>query len=201
MAKNKLQTPVESGTFCDADKMITLMRAGDIQALDHMTRCFGRRLLDVGRRYCRTETEAEDAMQDALLAAGKHLQNFRAEGSIEGWLVRMVTNACHHLRRGRKNNPVLHDAGAVLLSSNHSPEQAAQAGQLSMALGDALLSLTPDDRTIVLLAEAEGWTGPEIAEKLELSAGAVRVRLSRARAKLREKLEAALDVKDVLEQR
>lgn len=198
MSKNRLQTPIASGTFCDPDKMIALMRAGDIQALDHMTRCFGRRLLEVGRRYCRTESEAEDAMQDALLAAGNHLQDFRGEGSIEGWLVRMVTNACHHLRRGRKNDPTLHDAGAVLMSPNSSPEDSAQAGQLAMALGSALLSLTPDDRTIVMLAEAEGWTGPEIAAKLELSPGAVRVRLSRARAKLREKLATDLDLEDVL---
>jgi RNA polymerase sigma-70 factor (ECF subfamily) len=137
-------------------------------------------------------------MQDALLSAGKHLQNFRGEGSIEGWLVRMVANACHHIRRGRKNDPTLHDVSTVLTAGSASPEDTAQAGELSTALGEALLSLSPEDRTIVLLAEGEGWTGPEIAERTELSPGAVRVRLSRARAKLREYLAAKLDVQELL---
>jgi RNA polymerase sigma-70 factor (ECF subfamily) len=192
-APKELANPI-----CDPDKLIKLMRVGDLQALDHMTRCFGRRLMDVGRRYCRTESEAEDAMQDALLSAGKHLQNFRGEGSIEGWLVRMVANACHHIRRGRKNDPTLHDVSTVLTAGSASPEDTAQAGELSTALGEALLSLSPEDRTIVLLAEGEGWTGPEIAERTELSPGAVRVRLSRARAKLREYLAAKLDVQELL---
>ncbi|PIE17777.1 MAG: hypothetical protein CSA65_07705 [Proteobacteria bacterium] len=187
-----------SSERCDTSKLIEMMRANDLEALDRMTRCFGRRLLDVGRRYCRTEAEAEDAIQDALLSAGQHLQDFRGEGSVEGWLVRMVANACHHLRRGRKNDPTLHDVSYVLTAEKANPEDLAQAGELSQALGKALIALPPQDRTIVLLAEAEGWTGPEIAERVGLSPGAVRVRLSRARAKLRERLRQALEVNDFI---
>jgi RNA polymerase sigma-70 factor (ECF subfamily) len=196
--KPQYQALHQSSQYCDTQKLIEMMRANDLEALDRMTRCFGRRLLDVGRRYCRTEAEAEDAMQDALLSAGKHLQDFRGEGSVEGWLVRMVANACHHLRRGRKNDPTLHDVSYVLTTEKSTPEDSAQAGELSQALGKALLALQPQDRTIVLLAEAEGWTGPEIAERVGLSAGAVRVRLSRARAKLREILRSELEVEDFI---
>ncbi len=184
-------------TVCDPADLVALVRAGDLAALDRITRCHGQRLMAVGRRYCRTNSEAEDAVQDALLSAGEHLDSFRGDGSLEGWLVRMVANACHHMRRGRKNNPNLHDAEMVLTAPDRSPEQAAMAGQLAEALGQALLELAPQDRTIVLLAEGEGWTGPEIAAELGLSAGAVRVRLSRARARLRELLSDGLDV-DVL---
>lgn len=194
----RLTTQISSADYCDSEKLVALMRANDLQVLDHMTRCFGRRLLDVGRRYCRNEAEAEDAMQDALLSAGKNLLSFRGEGSIEGWLVRMVANACHHLRRGRKNNAAIHDVSAVLTAKAPTPEDSAQAGQLSQALGEALLSLSAQDRAIVLLAEGEGWTGPEIADKLGLSPGAIRVRLSRARAKLREELATRLDLREML---
>lgn len=187
-----------NAAYCDSDKLVAMMREGDMEALDRMTRCYSQRLLSVGRRYCRSEAEAEDAMQDALLSAGQHLQDFRGEGSVEGWLVRMVANACHHLRRGRKNDPHLHDVSAVLQADNATPEDSAQAGELALALGAALLELAPHDRTIVLLAEAEGWTGPEIAERVALSPGAVRVRLSRARAKLREFLSEKIAVEDVL---
>ena len=188
----------ERGRLCDPSEVAGLMKTGDMSALDRMTRCYGDRLLAVGRRYCRTETEAEDAVQDALLSAGMHLKDFRGAGSVEGWLVRMVANACHHMHRGRKNDPKLHDVTMVLESGSASPEDAALSGQLSQALGEALLTLKPQDRAVVLLAEAEGWTGPEIAERLEISPGAVRTRLSRARARLRDHLTEAIEVDDLL---
>ncbi|MCO4764147.1 MAG: RNA polymerase sigma factor [Myxococcales bacterium] len=176
-------------TPCNPDELVRLVKAGDMQALDRITRCHGQRLLAVGRRYCRSNAEAEDAVQDALVSAGTHLTSFRGDGSVEGWLVRMVANACHHMRRGRKNDFRLHDTEQILMSDEGSPEEKAMVGQLSETLGQALLDLPPRDRTIVLLAETEGWTGPEIAEKLGMSAGNVRVRLHRSRLKLRENLE------------
>lgn len=193
---------------CDPQALVRLVRAGDLRALDRVTRCHGERLLAVGRRYCRDHAEAEDAVQDALLAAGRHLDSFRGDGSVEGWLVRMVANACHHMRRGRKNarhmqtsvlSPAgapgrdgdeagLLDVGAALESPLATPEQQAMAGQLASALGEALQEFDATTRAVVLLAEAEGWTGPEIAAELGLTPGAVRVRLTRARARLRERL-------------
>lgn len=175
-------------TPCDPDKLVRMMREGDIQALDRITRCHGDRLLAVGRRYCRTSSEAEDAVQDALLAAGTHLQSYRGDGPLEGWLVRMVANACSHMRRGRKNDRKLHDPEAIMRSGEPSPEQRAMVGELASALGEALLELEPANRTIVLLSEGEGWTAPEIGEELGMTPGAVRVRLHRARARLRDRL-------------
>ena len=180
-----------AGKPCDPGELVALVRSGDLNALDRITRCHGDRLLAVGRRYCRNESEAQDAVQDALLSAGRNLERYRGDGPVEGWLVRMVANACHHMRRGRKNNPGLHDAEAVLVAADSSPEEAAMTGQLAEALGAALLELDPTNRTIVLLAEGEGWTGPEIGAELGMSAGAVRVRLTRARTKLR----AAMDLR------
>ena len=177
---------------CDPEELVALMRAGDLAALDRITRCHGARLLAVGRRYCRSEAEAQDAVQDALLSAGNNLEGYRGDGPVEGWVVRMVANACHHMRRGRKNNQGLHDAEAVLVSADASPEEAAMTGQLAEALGEALLQLDPTNRTIVLLAEGEGWTGPEIGAELGMSPGAVRVRLTRSRTRLRELMDARL---------
>jgi len=177
---------------CDPQELLRLARANDTEALDRATRCHGRRLMAVGRRYCRNSTEAEDAVQDALLAAGEHLTDFRGEGSLEGWLVRMVAHACSRMRRGRKNAPALHDAAAVLTSKEEGPETLAGRGEVALALGRALGRLPPHDRTILLLAEAEEWTGQEIAAELGMTPGAVRTRLSRARARVRQEL-AAID--------
>ncbi len=181
-------TPLE----CDAQRLTALVRSGDVQALDALSRCFGERLLTVGRRRCRDEESARDAVQDAYVAAGTHLSQFRGDGSLEGWLVRMVSNACTRMRRGRKNDARLHvpvDDAPVTVSQGEAPDEAAMRGEVLQALGDALLTLEPRDRTMILLADAEGWTAPEIAAATDLSAGAVRTRLSRARRRLRAHLE------------
>ena len=177
----------KSGLLCDPDELVGLMQAGDLEALDRITRCFADRLLAVGRRRCRNDDDARDAVQDTLLQAGQHLRDFRGEGSLEGWLVRMVANACHRMRRGRKNDAALHDTEAVLRDGAGSPEEQVAVGQLTEALGDVLGELSPDDRLLVLLADGEGWTGPEIAERLGITPGAARVRLHRARARARER--------------
>jgi len=181
--------------LCDPSKIAHQMQRGDLEALDRITRCYGERLLAVGRRHCRDEDAAHDAVQDALLAAGTHLTDLRDARSPEGWLVRLVTNACYRMRRGRKNDPSLHHDvdDKPILATNASPEAEARRAQLSEALGQALIELSPVDRAIVLLAEAEDWKAPEIAETLDMTPAAVRKRLSRARAALRPALERFLE--------
>lgn len=172
------------------DDLVAMMRAGDIEALDRITRCYGRTLSAVGRRYCRTETEAEDAVQDALVAAGENLRTYRGEGAPEGWLVRMVINACRRMQRGRKNAAELHEPeqDAGLIDAGDDPEQVAARGEVAEALARALDALEPTDRALVLLSEAEGWTAPEIAAEFGMTPGSVRTRLSRLRARLRPSL-------------
>lgn len=179
-----------SDAACEPAELVALMRAGDLAALERMSRCYGERLVQIGRRYCRTAEDADEAVQDTYVQAGKHLARFRGEGSVEGWLVRMVINACRQKARGRKNDASLHTTEAELSDGREGPEALAGRGELAQALGEALLVLSADDRVLVILSDAEGWTGPEIAEKTGMTPGAVRTRLSRARRRLREALAA-----------
>src|SRR5262245_10482234 len=94
---------------CSPERLMLLVRRGEPQALDQITRCYRDRLLDAGRRHCRTDDEADDAVQDALLTASTHLDQFRGDGSLEGWLVRIVARACRRISRGQKNASTLHD--------------------------------------------------------------------------------------------
>lgn len=176
--------------FCDPDELAEMARAGDMEVLDRITRCYGERLMAVGLRRCRDPQDAQDAVQDALVAAATNLEQFRAEGRIDAWLSKMVANACHKMRRGQKNDPSLHDADAEL-TGTADPEREAMRAELAERLQAALLDLAPDDRAVVLLAEVEGWRGPEIADRLGLTPGAVRVRLTRLRQRLRQRLQAS----------
>lgn len=170
-------------SYCNPQVLVRLARAGGSEALDRLTRCYGDRLLRTGQRYCRTKAEAEDAVQDTWAWATEHLDDFRGEGSLEGWLVRIVATACRRQARGSKNAP--HENDIELVSAGPSPLDASSAREIGENLQAALLALSEDDRAIVLLAEVEDWTAGEIAAELGLTEGAVRARLSRARARLR----------------
>ncbi len=175
--------------LCDPDDIVEQLRSGDIEVLDRLTRCYGTRLLAAGRRYCRSMEEAEDAVQEAALGAWKYGAGFRGEGRVDRWLVRLVATACNRMRRGMKNDPALHVRDAELAASDDSPEELAARGELAETLGAALGQLSPEDRAILILADARGWKGPEIADALGLSHDVVRARLSRAHRKLRSQLQ------------
>lgn len=175
--------------LCEPKKLVDLLQAGDIEALDRVTRCYGDRLLAAARRHCRSEAEAADAVQDAMLGAWRYGEGFRGDGRVDRWLVRLVASACNRMRRGLKNDPALHIPDVELLQDDVSPEALAARSQLAEKLGEALLELPPEDRTILILADAQGWKGPEIAEQLGMTPGAVRTRLSRTHARLREALQ------------
>ncbi len=185
------KTGKKSGkALCDPETLSRLMREGDLEALDRLSRCYGQRLLHVGRHRCGDEHRAQDAVQDALLSAGTHLQDFRGEGSIEGWLMRMVTNACHRMRRGRKNDPQLHSDLDMEMAEEEpsSPEEKALRLQMAEKLAEALEKLSPLDRSLLLLAESQDWRGPELAQELNMTPAAIRTRLSRIRRRMRDRL-------------
>jgi RNA polymerase sigma-70 factor, ECF subfamily len=178
---------------CRPDLIAELVRAGDMAALDRISRCYGAHLLAVGRRVCRDHERARDAVQDALLAAGERLDQYRGEGSVEGWLVAMVANACRSGQRGRKdqaewNRPLDEESPTC---AGDRPDDGAARSELAEALEAALADLPPLDRAVVLLTQVDGWRAAEVARELGLSAESVRARLSRARRRLRARLESA----------
>jgi len=164
----------EESAYCNPSVLVRLVQGGSRNAIDRITRCYGQRLLSAGQRYCRTHSEAEDAVQDALLEATLHLDDFRGEGSLEGWLVRIVASACRRMSRGLKNDAARHSAHEELSSPSPSPHDLTCRGELGQALQNALLELEPTDRLIVLLAEVEGFTAQEISARVNLGPGAVR---------------------------
>ena len=181
-------------SHCSPERLMQLVREGSGTALDQITRCYSDRLLEAGRRHCRTSTEAEDAVQDALMTAAQHLDQLADDSKLEGWLVKVVASACRRIGRGRKNAAGLHDPqldeGA---HSDADPEADLARRQLGQLLESELLTLTPRDRSIVLLAELEDFSAAEIAAELGMTEGAVRTQLSRLRHRIGRALQKKSD--------
>lgn len=187
--RGRVGTPDAS---CNPERLTELARSGDTRALAEITRCYSQRLLAAGRRHCRTHAEAEDAVQDALLTLHTDLPKYRGEGSFEGWLVTIVASACGRMRRGHKNDPHRHVSQHEPADIVESAEERVAQKELADRIEATLLELSVQDRTILLLAEVEEFTAAEVAERVGLSAGAVRTRLTRLRQRMRERLAPGL---------
>lgn len=142
------------------------------------------------------EREAEDLAQAVMLKVSEALPRFRGEASLSTWIYRIATNtALDHLRR--KTVPLLPatevDSDGADLPGRElaaSAESAAIRAEMSDCIHQFVEGLPDNYRTAVVLGDLEGFTNGEIAAILGLSIDAVKIRLHRAREKLRRTLEA-----------
>jgi len=174
--------------------LVERARAGDRQALERLLEEIAPQVYRFGRRMCRHEADAEDVLQDTLLAVASHLDGFEGRASLSSWVFTLARTACARRRRGRKNEP--HTSAEALTSQRAegpSPEAAAGESELREAVEEALRGLSPEHREVILLRDVEGLTAPEVAEALGQGLPAVKSRLHRARATLRDALREVLE--------
>jgi RNA polymerase sigma-70 factor (ECF subfamily) len=137
-------------------------------------------------------TDAEDAVQDALLSAYKHLGQFRGQAQLSTWLTTIVTNAARmQLRRRRGYFSLDEQQGEDGLTfserlpdSRPSPEEVCSTSEARDRLVNGVKQLSPALRRAFQLRDIDGLTTKEAARVLGVPEGTVKARLSRARAKL-----------------
>jgi RNA polymerase sigma-70 factor (ECF subfamily) len=190
---------VEKGSpQAGADELdtIRLAQKGERAAV---ARLFGKHLGTVHRfalRMCRDEERARDVAQESLLTALDSLQGYRGEASFSTWLFTIARSHCVRQRRRAEREAPSEQADAALeraASVQPEPDSLAAHEQLSDMLERALGSLDPEEREVVLLRDVEGLAAKDAAEVLGLSVPALKSRLHRARAGLRERVRALLE--------
>jgi RNA polymerase sigma-70 factor (ECF subfamily) len=160
---------------------------GDEEAFDLLVGRIGDSLYSVARRILRDTTLAQDATQQALLAAWQHLPELRDPDRFEAWAYRLLVNACHaEARRDRRQRGNLrllpHDEPTV-------PDPASSIATLDQ-LDRAFRRLSVEHRSAVVLVHYLGLTPTEAADALGTPAGTVRSRLHYALEHMRSTLEA-----------
>lgn len=159
----------------------------------------GDRLYALALRTTRDPDLAADAVQEAFASALEKAGDFRGEARVGTWLHRIVFNkSIDILRRRRRYEPLPDDDPDRLTSEDErlvkgaawaqGPYDVLINAEVKEVLEGALEELTPLQRAVFELKQAEGRPTDEVAEILELSPGAVRVHLHRARLKLRARL-------------
>ncbi len=158
-------------------------QAGDPAALDQMLRALQPDIRRYARRQCHRTSAIEDVVQEALIVLYRRIGNVRDPLALASWIFRMVTRLCMLPVLGLMR-------GVEELTERHEAEHFARLPQheLRLDLVRALESLPEMYRQTVLLRDMEQLTIGEVAQRLGITREAVKSRLHRARALLREYL-------------
>lgn len=176
------------------DPLVQRARAGDAEALEELLASVAPSVERYGRRMCGNAHDADDVLQDTLLAIATHLGDFEGRSSLLSWVFTLARTACARRRRGLKNSPGVSPLDAAEpIDQAPGPEEHAAARELGRALDEALDALSEEHREVVLLRDVEGLTAPDAAASLGLSVDALKSRLHRARAALRTLLAPVLE--------
>jgi RNA polymerase sigma-70 factor (ECF subfamily) len=140
--------------------------------------------------------DCDDATQDVFAKVSVGLAEFRGEASLSTWIYRIATNAAYDRLRSRSSHPQadvpIDDAPPI---EDHVPgaEQRLVRREMNDCVGEYIDRLPASYRSVVALSEHEGLTNIEIAETLGVTLEAVKIRLHRARARLRKELSGGCD--------
>ena len=179
----------------DETTLLDAAREGDPEALTSLISRYSPRIYRFGMKMCRDEEDAKEVVQDTLLAVAKGVREFRGDSSLSTWLYTIARSFCIKRRRRSVGEPdaleSIHDLraeGTPELVEGRGPEERAAARQVEVALEQAIDALDPMYREVLILRDVEGLTAPEVSKVLGISVEAVKSRLHRARASVRERL-------------
>ncbi len=156
-----------------------------------------RQVYGLAMRLTGQQSDAEDLVQEAYIRAFRFFHRYDSNLPFTSWMYRILTNVHidQNRRKGRIRTSSLDHSGAdgetawEVADETSSPERTLMHGALDDALQYALMSMSPEFRTAVVLADVEGMAYEEIAEVMKTSIGTVRSRIHRGRRQLRRYLD------------
>ena len=167
-------------------------RRGDRAAYDVLVRRKVESVYRTARTILGNEADAQDAAQDALVAAWRHLPRLRDAERFDAWLGRIVVNECRQALRHRgtvREIAMPEDAGDRHIASRSPGGDPGTAAIDALSFDRAFDRLTIEDRAILTLHHAEGRGLAEVASILGIPTGTVKSRLLRARRALERSLD------------
>jgi RNA polymerase sigma-70 factor (ECF subfamily) len=175
----------------DEAELIGAAQSGDRDAFDELVRRTFVDTFTLARRLMGNEEDARDVVQESYLRAWRAIGKFRGDAQFSTWMYRITANASvTHLKKRRRHQHEVIDEihEPVDTRPEAQPAIAAEAsddlGRIVVALDD----LPPKLRQLVVLKDVYGLSHEAIAEELGISVAAAKVRLHRARRKLRDTL-------------
>ena len=175
----------------DEAELVGAARDGDRRAFDELVRRTFVDTFTLARRLTGNEEDASDVVQEAYLRAWKGIGKFRGDAAFSTWLYRITANASASnvaRRRRQRAEPFGDDFEPVDPAAEQMVSQAAESAEALEHIAAALDDLPAKLRSVVVLKDVYGMSHEAIADELGISVAAAKVRLHRARRKLRDVL-------------
>jgi RNA polymerase sigma-70 factor (ECF subfamily) len=175
-------------------ELVAAARRGEREAFDEVVRRTYAGTYTLAYRLTGDEEDARDVVQDAYLRAYRSLRRFRGEARFTTWLYRITANCSSTLlaKRARQRHETLVDDEPVVDSRlDHDPEARAAAGEERAVVAAALAELPWRLRQVIVLRDIYDLPHAAIATELGITEAAAKVRLHRARRRMRERLDGS----------
>jgi RNA polymerase sigma-70 factor (ECF subfamily) len=175
------------GVKRDENELIELARHGDADAFGELVWRYRDTVYTLAVRLVGPDL-APDVTQEALIRAWRAMPRFRGEAALGTWLHRITVNTAWTLRRraARQETQQLDEA---LIDPAAGPERAGELAEVRAELGSAISQLTPGQRVVLVLRDVYGWSHAEVGRELGITQTTAKVRLHRARKRLRTLLD------------
>jgi RNA polymerase sigma-70 factor (ECF subfamily) len=183
----------------DDQELLERARSGEKDALERLLERHQSQVYRFGMKMCRDPEDAKDVLQDTLLSVARNVRDFRGGSSISTWLYTIARSFCVKKRRTSKFAPKQAasslDGDAEHIADPGSPaDELLASKEVERALEEAIGSLEPMYREVLLLRDVEGLTAPEVARVTGASVQAVKSRLHRARLAVRAHIGPLLGI-------
>lgn len=177
------------------ESLIKDAQNGDRKALADLVKMYEQTIYNFAFKVCRNKEHAEHSMQETFLSFVKNIRQFKGNSKLSTWLYTVVSNNCLMLaRKNQRRSFASFDNEDDLIDEKSiadwkvTPEKVAENNELKAVLDEAIQKLSPDYRVVFLLRDVEGLSTEETSKVLDISIPAVKSRLHRARAFLRNEL-------------
>lgn len=179
------------GVQRDEQELIERARAGDSAAFGELVWRYRDTVYTLATRLVGPDLAA-DVAQEALIRAWRAMPRFRGEAALGTWLHRITVNTAWTMRKraARHETQQLDETVAdTALDSATGPEKAGEMLELRATLRTAIEQLSPGQRAVLVLRDVYGWSHAEVARELGITNTTAKVRLHRARKRVRALLE------------
>ncbi len=184
---------------------VKAFQEGRKKSFDELVIRYQDRVFNICYRMLGNYEDANDSAQDIFIRVYRSLQGFRLQSSFSTWLYRIAVNTCKN-RVGsssyRRNRSVIRINGSTnrdgeersmeIGDCTHTPNGALERKEREAVIQKAIESLPENQRTVVVLRDAEGFAYDEIVEITGLNLGTVKSRIARARERLKDKLKGQI---------
>lgn len=172
------------------DELVEEVLRGDEASFGLLLQPHRQGILNMCYRMTDNLEEAKEITQEAAIKIFRYLSKFEKGKSFKRWAYRITLNCAYdHLRKRKKHEEIIDSQKSSAAKASPSPEENLVQKEMKARIEACLLGLSPKEKAVFLLRDAEGFSIKEASKVLSCSSASVRTHLCRARQKIRSRFE------------